>query len=85
MTITTITAARSNFSEFINRAQYGHERVVLTSHGQPAAAIISIEDLELLQALEDSIDIAAARAALAEAKTEGTVSWDHLKTEIFGS
>jgi prevent-host-death family protein len=81
MTTTTITDARSRFADYIHRAQYGHERVVLTAHGQPAAAIISIEDLELLRALEDAVDLAAARLAVAEAEREGTIAWNQLKSE----
>lgn len=85
MTISSIAEARSNFAALVKRAPYGHERVVLTSHGRPAAAIISIEDLDLLRPLEDSIDVAAAREALAEAKTEGTISWDTLTAATLGS
>lgn len=84
MTAASITDARNRFADYIHRAQYGHERVVLTAHGQPVAAIISIEDLELLQALEDAIDLAAAREALDEAKHEGSISWDQLKTGPLG-
>jgi hypothetical protein len=42
-------------------------------HGKSIAAIVSVEDLELLQALEDRIDLAAARKAL---KSRGRVAWD---------
>ncbi len=85
MTFATITDARNRFSDLINRAQYAHERVVLTSHGKPAAAIISIEDLELLRAIEDIIDVAAAREAIAEMEAEGTISWSQLKSDARGS
>jgi hypothetical protein len=36
------------------------------------AAVVSIEDLRLLEALEDRMDLDDARAALAEAKKKGS-------------
>ena len=48
-------------------------------HGKSIAAIVSVEDLELLQALEDRIDLAAARKAL---KSGGRVAWDKIKADL---
>jgi hypothetical protein len=42
-------------------------------YGKSIAAIVSVEDLDFLQALEDRIDVAAARKAL---KQRGRVAWD---------
>lgn len=44
--------ARDCLGDLINRALYGSERFVLTRHGKPAAAIISIDDLNALEAGE---------------------------------
>lgn len=41
--------ARDCLGDLINRALYGSERFVLTRHGKPAAAIVSIADLEKLE------------------------------------
>ena len=60
------TTARDAFGETLNRAAYGKERVVIARHGKDIAAMISIEDLRLLEELEDRFDIEAAREALAE-------------------
>ena len=46
------------------------------------AAIVSLEDVELLEALEDRIDLENARAALTEAEKEGTVSWEEFKRAL---
>jgi len=70
--------ARNNFSDVVNRAGYGKERVVLTRHGRRVAAVIPIEDLELLERIEDRLDLEAARAALAEDAGE-TVAWEEVK------
>ncbi|MBY8850386.1 type II toxin-antitoxin system Phd/YefM family antitoxin [Saccharothrix sp. MB29] len=44
------------------------ERAVLTRHGRPVAAVVSIEDLRRIEAAEDEADLAAAREALASAE-----------------
>jgi prevent-host-death family protein len=79
MTILAATALRNHGSEAINRVAYSGDRVLLQRHGKNVAAIISIEDLELLQALEDRIDLAAARKAL---KQRGRVTWDKVKADL---
>ena len=38
--------ARENFSEMINQAAYGNQRVVLTRRGKPLVAVISLQDLK---------------------------------------
>ena len=74
--------ARAQFSEIINRAAFGKERVTLTRRGNDIVAVVPIEDVKLLEALEDQIDLEEARAALAEAKKKGTVSWEKIKNEL---
>jgi len=79
--VTTVDA-RAQFSDIINRAAFGKERVTLTRRGKEIVAVVPIEDMKLLEALEDKIDLEEARTALAEAKKKGTISWDKLKTEL---
>lgn len=74
--------ARAQFSEIINRAAFGKERVTLTRRGKEIVAVVPIEDVQLLEALEDKIDLEEARAALAEAKKKGTISWEKIKKEL---
>jgi prevent-host-death family protein len=74
--------ARAQFSEIINRAAFGKERVTLTRRGKEIVAVVPIEDVKLLEALEDKIDLEEAREALAEAKKKGTVSWQKFKKEL---
>ncbi|MBU1195952.1 MAG: type II toxin-antitoxin system Phd/YefM family antitoxin [Proteobacteria bacterium] len=67
MTIKISTAdARKNFADIVNKVVYGKEPVVLTRRGQNVAALVSMEELELLQQIEDHIDIEDAKLALAE-------------------
>ena len=73
---------RKRLAEVIDRAAFGKERVILARRGKSVAAIVSLEDVELLEALEDRIDLENARAALTEAEKEGTVSWEEFKRAL---
>jgi hypothetical protein len=72
---------RSEFSDIVNRVAFGKERVGINRRGKIVAAVVPIEDLELLEALELKTDLNEARAALKEAKTKGTKSWTKIKAE----
>lgn len=60
-----ISAARDHLGEIVSKAEHAQERTVLTRHGKAVAAVISIEDLRELEAVEDQADLAAAREAMA--------------------
>ncbi len=66
MTTMSIVEARNSLAEVINRVSYGGERVIFARRGKPVAALVSPEDLALLQRMEDTEDIRAARKALRE-------------------
>ena len=63
MTIESLRTVRDHFSEFADRAEREHERVVVTRNGRPSVVLISYEDLE---ALEETLDILSDPDALAE-------------------
>ena len=75
--------ARANFSELVNRAAYGKERVVLTRRGKPVAVVVPLDDLELLEHLEDEGDAQAGEAALEQWRSDGrpVVPWSTIKAE----
>lgn len=56
----TTAEARKHFADIVNNVAYGKDTVVLTRRGKELVALISIEDLQLLQQLEDQQDIADA-------------------------
>jgi len=64
-TISTVDA-RKNFADIVNKVAYGNEPIILTRRGQKIAALVSMDELELLQQIEDHIDIEDAKKALAE-------------------
>lgn len=71
--------ARGRFAEILNRVAYGRERIVLRRRGQDLVAVVPVEDLELLQALEDRVDLADLRASRDE---EGSIPLDQLKQQL---
>ena len=44
--------ARENFAEIINRVAFGGERIVITRHGKPIAAIVSVPDAILAESVQ---------------------------------
>ena len=74
-----ISEARGEFSDLVNRAAFGGERVLLTRHGKPVAAIVPVHDLELLEALEDRADLDSVREALADPANAEPIAWDQVK------
>jgi prevent-host-death family protein len=63
-----VAEIRSSMADVLNRVAYQGERVVLERRGKGVAAIVSMDDLALLEAMEDREDAKAARKALAELK-----------------
>lgn len=77
----SVADLRTSLSDTINRAAFGHERVEITRRGRVVAVLISVEDLQRLEELEDADDLAAYRAAKAE--DDGTrVSLSELIDEV---
>ena len=81
MTRMGVSDARDHLSEVVDRARYTQERVVLTKRGREVGAIISIDDLKLLEMLEDQLDIKSARQALEESQGE-RISYDDVRKNL---
>jgi hypothetical protein len=73
---------RDGFADAINRAAFGNERVLLRRRGRAVAAVVPINDLRLLEALEIRIDLIEARAALAQANKNGAKPLDAILKEL---
>jgi prevent-host-death family protein len=76
------TNARENLSEVLNRVAFAKDRVRITRRGKAVAAVVPIEDLELIERLEDQIDIREAQKALADVRKHGTIAWEEAKKEL---
>ncbi|MGH2446904.1 MAG: type II toxin-antitoxin system Phd/YefM family antitoxin [Candidatus Limnocylindria bacterium] len=82
MTERRISEAREDFSTTVNRVAFGGERVVLTRRGRRVAAVVPIEDLELIEALEDARDLDEVKAALADPENRDRIGWEELKAQL---
>ncbi len=76
------SVVRDSLSDTLNRVSYSKERIVIRRHGKDLAALVPIEDLMFLEALEDRMDLEEARAALAEVKEKGTIPWEKVKQDL---
>jgi len=63
MTMTPLGDARDHLSEFVSDVQRTHNRVTITRHGQPAAVLISVDELA---SLDETVDILSTPGALEE-------------------
>ena len=75
------SAIRQNLSKIIDGVRVEGERILVTQHGRPVAAVIGVEDLELLQLLEDRMDAAEARRRMKEPADK--VSLEELRSGSF--
>lgn len=80
MTRIAASEARMDFADIVNKVAFGGERVTLQRHGKDVAAIVPVEDLRLIEALEERMDLQAARAALKEKGPR--IPWSRLKKEL---
>ncbi len=76
------TRARNAFSDLVNTVASGGDRVVIERRGKAVVTVIPLADLRLLELLEDHLDIAAARKALADSKNRVRVPWAKVKAEL---
>ncbi len=59
----------------LNRVSYQGTRVVVHRRGKDVGALVSMDDLALLERLEDEIDIAATKDALADPENQQPIPW----------
>ena len=80
MTRIETSKARDAFAELIDRARVNGERIMLHRYGKDVAALVPAGDVKLLRAIEDKIDLAAAKKALREKGRN--ISHAELKKEL---
>lgn len=54
MTAVPLGDAKDHLSEYVSEVARTHDRVTITRHGQPAAVLVSVEDME---GIEETLDI----------------------------
>ena len=79
MTSMSVSEAREKLAEIIDAAQ--SEAVVLERYGRPAAVLVSPERYaQLLEALEETEDVAAFDAAMAEKGKN--IPWEQVRADL---
>lgn len=68
MTTDSLRNVKDRFSEFVDRVDREHERIVVTRNGRPAAVMISPDDLDSLEETLAILGDTQAVQALAEAE-----------------
>ncbi len=78
--VITATELKKSFGEATSRVEYAGERIVVRRNGREAFALIPIEDLRLLEAIEDKIDILDAKESLEDPRP--SVPWEEAQKEL---
>ena len=78
METVSITNVREHLADLGNRVSMRGERLVVERRGKDLFALVSVEDLELLERLEDKLDLDAIRAA----KDEPSKPWVQVKKAL---
>ena len=55
----SIAKAKSHISEIIAKSQFSHERFIITKRDKPVAALVSLDDLKVLEQYEEKQGLAA--------------------------
>ena len=80
----SVSEAREDLSETLNRVAYGQERIVLHRHGKDVAAVVSMNDLvlfeRLLEEYETRLDVREADKALAE--SDERIRYELIRKEL---
>lgn len=59
----SIANAKSHFSEIIAKSAHGHERFIITRRDKPVAAIVSLDDLRIIEQYHERQGLAAVASS----------------------
>ena len=78
----SISEARESLANLVNRVAYRRERVLLTRHGRPIAAIVPMEQVAFLERAEDAYDNRMADDAQAELEHVPPIPLEQVEHEL---
>ncbi len=58
-TLVSVAEAKSHISELIAKNQHSHDRFIITRRDKPVAALVSLDDLNILEQYEEKQGLAA--------------------------
>jgi prevent-host-death family protein len=70
---------RQEISDALNTVAYSGQRIAINRHGKRVAVLVTVDDLALLEAVEERVDLALAKKAL---KEKGNIPWARIKKEL---
>ena len=73
---------RKGFSDVIDRVEESKERMIITRHNKPVAALVPVDDAALLEKLEDDLDLLEAMQAIEDYELSGGLSLRQLKVDL---
>jgi mRNA interferase RelE/StbE len=80
MTHLTASQLREDLATALNKVAFGGERIVLQRNNKDVAALVSMEDLSLLRALEDKLDLEEMKKSMDE--PGANIPWEDAKKEL---
>jgi len=72
----------NDIPDVLDRVMQDKDRAIVTRRGEQVAAVVPLEDHEILEQLDDLLERAEIEAARKEAQEEGTVPWEEIKKEL---
>ena len=79
MTKIALSKFRENLFDLTNKVAYTGERLCIERKGKPFVALVSLDDAQLLEQLEDKMDLELIKEAL---QRNDFVSWEKAKKEL---
>jgi prevent-host-death family protein len=76
----SVSELRSDMASAVNRVAFGKERLIVQRQGKRLVALVPIEDLEALEAMEDRLWVELADRAMAEPGED--IPWEQVKKDL---
>jgi prevent-host-death family protein len=74
--------ARARFADVLDSVAHKGERVVIERHGKVLGAVVSPEDLRILERVRELEDEEDHEAALRTRKEKGSIAWGLIKRDL---
>ena len=74
--------ARARFADVLDRVAHKGERVVIERRGKVLGAVVSAEDLRILERVRELEDEEDAKAAARARKERGSIAWAIIKRDL---